>query len=147
MDIQDYIGLPRDTKRERELTKKLQNLDSEECFGFLLKYIELDEKVGLMLANRCLREKLYFQKILQIGLDNPDASRIKYWFECCLPRLGAKSVFSILSSKSIEKPREVLKSIYWAKILISEEKPEFVDKINDLEKSIRDRIISESYDS
>jgi hypothetical protein len=118
MDARDYIGKPRDTVREHELARKLRELPTEEAHSFIVDYIAGDPVVGLILANRVLRSNEHFREILKDGLEQADASTIKFWLECCLPRLGPMGLVQTLIEAAESNPAGAELTVYWLEFML-----------------------------
>jgi hypothetical protein len=142
INLQDYISRPFDTLQASDLAHKLRQLTPEECFAFVLEYIKHDVVIGLRIANKFLRERRYFEQLLETGILAADASSIKYWFESCLPRVGARRAVNIIDRLSVSTPNQVMKVMYWAKILIGECDQAQGQRLRELEESLKHKITS-----
>ena len=111
--IEDIIGRPRDSTRERELARQLRELPVEQRYQFIQTLLIHHLAIGLKMARSCLRDKKHFEEILNIGLELGDASSILFWLECVVPKLGLRRVISILTAKLDDKPKAVGKALYW----------------------------------
>jgi hypothetical protein len=109
----DYAGLRRDSRWENELAGRLRSCSEEEKFAFLSDLVVAQPAVALDLSRRCLKAKASFEKLLVRALQEADASSIRYWLECVLPRLGFRRVVGILHSLQGERPENVADAAYW----------------------------------
>jgi hypothetical protein len=116
--VEDYVNRPRDSKREHALASALRELPEEERFEFVSELITRAPVIGLHIAARCLRNKKYFEELLNTGLDRADASSIAHWLKCVAPKLGGRKVISILQNNMDAKPSTVAKAVYWLPSLI-----------------------------
>lgn len=112
MQIEDYVTRPRNSVRERELARRLRQLPEEDRFTFIRTLLDTDFVVGLILASACLRQKKYFEAILDYGFKN-HSSRIELWLQCVIPRLGFRKVLHLVTDKLLTEPKAVEKAAYW----------------------------------
>jgi hypothetical protein len=113
LQVKDYIGKLRDTKHERELRLLLGKQPEEERFQFIQELLSYDLLVGLKLAQTCLQKEQFFERILEQGLQTADASTLKFWLECVVPRLGMRRVIALLTQKLETDVVAVTKALYW----------------------------------
>jgi len=115
----------------------LMNLSEEEQFHQVCALLEKDVIEALKLANFTLRNKKYFQDLLERGLEVADASEIEVWLKYLVPRLGMRYVINILEGKLIEQPQQVNKALYWL--------PKFLNRTNERElnlfKNLEDKML------
>jgi hypothetical protein len=57
---------------------------------------------------------------------------VKFWIECCLPRLGADKVFSVLAAVVEENRGVAGRVFYWSRLLLLKEKPSLRQKLDRL---------------
>ena len=112
-ELDEYVGRRRDSKRERELLKRLKLMPEDACYSFVLRLLQRDRRIGLHMASASLRQKRHFQEILEIGLKEGDASTILPWLECAVPKLGFRLVVSALDSRVESDPQAVDNAAYW----------------------------------
>jgi hypothetical protein len=139
-DVNEYVGKPRDTQREDELARALRELPEEQCFKFILDYLDHDVVVGLSLANRCLRGREYFERLLRRGLETADVSSIRFWLRACLPRLGPRRVTGLLSQLADVNPAAVVKAMYYSKVLIKKQSPDLSEALREVESRALNRL-------
>lgn len=113
LNVENYINKPRDTKSERALAQQLRQMPEEERFAFIQELLRHQSTVGLLLAASCLRKPVYFQQILELGLQCGDASTILPWLECAVPKLGFHKVILALNSRLDTDPISVDNALYW----------------------------------
>src|SRR5688500_15921165 len=65
------------------------------------KYLDHDQVVGLELANRVLRHRNQFERLMQRGFGEADASTIRFWLDCCVPRVGARRAMNLLREAAL----------------------------------------------
>lgn len=116
--VEDYVNRPRDSKREQALARALRELPEVERFEFVQELVARGQYLGLLMASRSLRDKKYFEQLLDDGLDRGDASSIAFWLECVTPKLGGRKVISILRDNLEARPDAVGKALYWLPSLI-----------------------------
>lgn len=112
-ELDEYVGRPRDSKREKELPKKLKLMPEDACYSFVRRLIQRDKRIGLHMASASLRQKRHFQEILEVGLKEGNASTILPWLECAVPKLGFHLVVSALDSRIESDPQAVDNAVYW----------------------------------
>lgn len=118
--VADFVGRRRDSVEETKLAEALRAGPPEEAFAFIHEYLESDPIVGLMLANRVLRDRNHFAQILRAALINPDASTIRHYLEACIPRLGPERVLAIFEETVRSNPHAALKAHYYVRRLLIE---------------------------
>jgi hypothetical protein len=102
-DLEDYKALQR----------RLMSLPEEAQFNEINALLDRDSLTGLKLANTVLKNKKYFELLVERGLEEADASEIELWLKYLLPRLGFRRIMAILSNKLSEHPQKVDKASYW----------------------------------
>jgi hypothetical protein len=113
LSARDYAGRRRDSKWENELAKELRSCTEGERFSFLNDLLVAQPVVALDLARRCLAENASFEILLETALEGADASSMRYWLECVVPRLGFRRVVRLLDNFRGEFPESVEKAAYW----------------------------------
>jgi hypothetical protein len=114
----DYVKVPCDSPRSRDLVRELRKIPEAERFAFVKDLLPLNLILGLDLATRCLSNKEYFKAVLDWGLDRGDASSIRVWLSCVIPKLGARRVLLILKEEIHKRPKAVSMALYWLPSLI-----------------------------
>ena len=110
LNVQDYVGKPRDSKAETQLANELRKLDARDVFRFLSEYADHNQAAALELANRVLRQRNQFELLLQRGFEEADPSSIRFWLKCCIPRVGPRRALRLLretASRDINAARRV----------------------------------------
>ncbi|QSJ19055.1 hypothetical protein JYQ62_10125 [Nostoc sp. UHCC 0702] len=110
-------------KDHKALQLRLMNLPESAQFNEINAILDRDSSIGLKLANALLKNKKYFEVLLERGLEKANASDIELWLKYLLPRLGFRRVIAILSQKLSEQPQQVAKASYWL--------PKFLPKGNE----------------
>jgi hypothetical protein len=113
LQAKDYLSKLRDTEFEHELRILLRQQPEEDRFQFIQELLSYDLVVGLKLAKTCLQKEQFFEQILGQGLQTADASTLKFWLECVVPRLGMRRVVAILTQKLKTDTVAVKKALYW----------------------------------
>ncbi len=113
LEIKNYVCRPRNSKHEKLLLQWLRELPEEKRYSAIGELLQQDKKVGLVMAARTLRQKQYFEKILEQGLEEGDASTILPWLECAVPKLGFRKVILSLNRRLEIDPRSVDNALYW----------------------------------
>lgn len=108
---------------EKGLQKRLMNLPEAARFDEITALIERDIVMGVKLANSVLKHKIYFERLLELGLDKANASEIELWLNNSVTHLGFRRVIAILSNKLSSNPQAVAKASYWM--------PKFLPKGNE----------------
>lgn len=132
MQIENYVSRPRDSVREREIAAKLRQLPEEERFKFISDLLAKDLVVGLMLASACLRSRKYFEAILDRGLKTADASYMKLWLKCVIPRLGFRRVVSMVTNRLDTEPKGVEHAAYWLRGMVPRNDPASIKALSRL---------------
>jgi hypothetical protein len=113
----------KDFKDHKALQRRLTSLPEEAQFDEINVILDRDSVIGLKLANAILKNKKYFEILLERGVAEANASEIELWLKYLLPRLGFRRVMGILYDKLSEHPQEVRKALYWL--------PKFLPKGNE----------------
>jgi hypothetical protein len=93
-------------------------LSEEQQFNEVCILLQQDIVAALKLANSNLKDKKYFENLLEKGLESANASEIEIWLRYLIPRLGFRYVVNILEKKVESQPEQVQKALYLvAKIL------------------------------
>ncbi len=121
MDLcsQDYLDVYRDARAYRDLKRALRQHPEDARFQFICEVIAERRGLGLRLANSCLRERKYFEALLQEALRTSDASSIRTWLKCILPRLGVVRVLGAVKKLMDADPRVVDSVLYWMPVFMS----------------------------
>ncbi len=109
----EYEGKARDPKWERELFDWLRDQSEETRFEFLMELVQVQVTVALQLAHKVLESRASFIKLLEFAVANCDASSIKYWLDCVVPRLGFRRTSDNLLRLSEAESDGVSKALYW----------------------------------
>ncbi|MCC5663465.1 hypothetical protein LC653_05830 [Nostoc sp. CHAB 5784] len=110
-------------ENHKALQQRLMSLPEEAQFDEISAILDRNSVIGLKLANAILKNKRYFEILLERGVAEANASEIELWLKYLLPRLGFRRVIAILSGKLSEQPQEVRKASYWL--------PKFLPKGNE----------------
>lgn len=137
--VDDYVNLSRGSISERELLKELRKLPEPERFAFVSELLPHNEILGLDLATRCLSKREYFEAVLDWGMDRGDASSIRYWLSCVIPKLGARRMLRILKEEVSKRPRKVSLTLYWLPSLIGNDEKDraALKELVELERAAR----------
>jgi hypothetical protein len=131
-NVQDYVGKRRDTKKENQLSRDLRQLPPEDAFAFVWEYLDHDPLVGLALANRCLRSRAAFEKILTRGFEEADASSIRWWLERPVERIGAHRALALFRAFAAREPAQAWRLVYWLRIILGRSMPALVNDLDAL---------------
>jgi hypothetical protein len=82
----------RDSQRERDILQRLRELTEKARYEIVKELLQEDKGIGLLMASGSLRQKRYFQEILEMGFQEGDASIILPWPECAVPKIGFRKV-------------------------------------------------------
>ena len=113
LSARDYAERRRDSRWENKLANELRSYTEDERFRFLTDLMVAHPAVALDLARRCLTETASFESLLETALVGADASSMRYWLECVVPRLGFRRVARLLDNFRGEFPESVAKAAYW----------------------------------
>ena len=114
----DYIGKPRTAKLERELVQQLLAQPEEQRYQFIQDLLPSELPLALKLASACLRQRSYFEALLEQGLRTADASTIRSWLRPLVTRLGMRRVARMLADKLVTDRAGVKKALYWLPSLL-----------------------------
>ncbi|MBE9202030.1 MULTISPECIES: hypothetical protein [unclassified Nodularia (in: cyanobacteria)] len=113
----------KDLSDHKALQRRLMSLPESDQFDEINSLVDRDSVIGLKLANAVLKNKNYFEVLLERGLEKANASEIELWLKYLLPRIGFRRVIAILSNKLSQQPQQVAKASYWL--------PKFLPKGNE----------------
>lgn len=117
--VEELINQPRNSVRERVLARELRKLPESSRFEFIESVLAHKREIlGLQLAKSVLRNKDYFERLLYQGLEHANASSIRDWLACVIPRLGSRRVIATLKKEMVDKPEAVCFALYWLPSLI-----------------------------
>ena len=97
MKASSFASILRDTQVEKDIAKKLRQLDETDAFQFVLDMLDVNEFVALELAQKCLRTKDYFVRLLRLALERGTACSMEIWLRCVVARLGVRKVLDELT--------------------------------------------------
>ncbi len=109
----NYEGKARAPQWERELFDWLRQQTEETRFAFLMDLMKHQVIVALQLAHKSLESRASFIKLLELAVENCDASSIRYWLDCVVPRLGFRRTADNLLRLSELRMDGVSKALYW----------------------------------
>lgn len=132
-DIDQYVQFP-----ITEPLRKLGRMSEPERFEIIKQVLSRNAYIGLVLANRTLRDRRHFEQILERGLLVADASEIRYWLLCVIPRLGFRRVVSRLARAMGDNPSGVDKALYMMQFLLPEGNPRDKAALMDLWRAALD---------
>lgn len=112
-ELVEYARGRRDSKKESAFAQRLRKLPEDERFALIWECLQHQTVLGLSLATSCLQKPIYFQQILEHGLQRADASSIRSWLECAAPKLGFRRVIAILTRTLETDPQAVEQALYW----------------------------------
>lgn len=111
--LENYLSNPRTTGGDRDLLKTLSSWEEDRRVDFLEKLAKTLPSVALPFAGKCLREKGSFRRLLLSALAHANASDMKYWIDCIVPRLGLESVTMFLDENRSVFPKGVERAEYF----------------------------------
>ncbi len=115
MDLrpEDCLNLHQDPRRFRDLKRELRRLPDEQRGAFIVEIIRQRPSLGLRLANACMRNRQFFESLLDEGIQHADLSRISMWLKCIVPRVGASRVLNEVKRRMDADPDVAQKVLYW----------------------------------
>jgi len=108
----ELINQRRDSVKERKFINELKQLPEQERVGLLKDLIERSPTVGLYVAKRASDSKDLFYWVLERALRTADASRIYYWLDCAVSKLGFVKTVGFLIKHIEEYKLGVRKAAY-----------------------------------
>lgn len=67
-------------------------------------------------------------------METADASDIKLWLECVIPRLGFRKVVALLTDKLATDPKVVDKARYWLGYFLQDNDPRAITALSELNR-------------
>jgi hypothetical protein len=113
LQASDYRDRRRDPSWERELAQRLRQEPESSRLAFIEDLVTINLVVALDLAYRCLASNSSFERLLIRALTEADASSIRFWLECVVPRLGFRKSVKMLRREQDSHPGGVEKAVYW----------------------------------
>ena len=120
LSAEEYAGRTCHPDWERELARILRTIPEPDRLDFLGEFLSVNYPLALLLARRCLSERKSFEILLEGGLNEADASGIRYWLECVVPHLGIRRVVRHLLRRAATNPEGVRKARYWLSLFQEE---------------------------
>jgi len=139
IEIAEYLHRPRDSKREKELLRHLREMPEEARYDVVQSLLQQSTSLGLLMASGSLRQKRYFEEILEMGFRKGNASTIRPWLECAVPKLGFRKVILLLGNRMDTDPVAVDNALYWMPRFKPQNDPK-ADLVWDSIKSRRQKI-------
>lgn len=133
----DYQNKARSPDWEGDLLQWLREQEEETRFNFLLELVQYQPLVALQLAHKSLESRSSFIKLLEHGIKTCDASSIKHWLECVVPRIGFRRTSENLLRLSESEPEGVSKAFYWLPRFANSEQDKL--KLDSLEKTLSEK--------
>lgn len=135
----NYENKARSPEWEGDLLVWLREQEEEEeaRFNFLLELVQYQPLVALQLAHKSLESRSSFVKLLEHGVKTCDASSIKHWLECVVPRIGFRRTSENLLKLSASEPEGVSKAFYWLPRFATSESDKL--KLESLEKTLAEK--------
>jgi len=122
--VRDYVGKRRDSQQERYLAQELRTWPEDKRANFVSDWLrpEYRSKPGFMagfdlIKMAGLQNKQLLQKLLSDGLEQADASDVRWWLENLTPALGRAGVTSVLVRIAAKCPAVIEAALYWLKRL------------------------------
>jgi len=131
-ELEEYIHCRRDSKREQDFLRRLREIPEETRYAIIQRLLEKSHWLGLIMANGSLQNPRYFEAILQMGFKVGDASSIRFWLDCTVPKLGFRKVVCMLIALMGTNPVAVAKAIYWMPRFKPQNNPKADQAWNDL---------------
>ena len=96
----------------RNNSKNFSHLSEEQQFNEVCLLLKQDIVAALKIANSTLRDKKYFQELLEKGLESADVSEIEIWLKYLIPRLGLRYIINVLEKRVRAQREQVEKTLY-----------------------------------
>ena len=106
----------------------------EQQFNEVCILLQQDIVAALKLANSTLKNKKYFQDLLEKGLESSNASEIEIWLKYLVPRRGVLYVIHVLETKVEAQSEQVKKALYWLPKFIQNDNMKEINLFKNLEK-------------
>jgi hypothetical protein len=124
VDLRDYVTGRRDSKRERDLLRRVRALPQAQRAEVLLPLLDLNPRVALVLVNRAQLSLASYLTVFKQGLIKGDASSVKWWMEATVPHLGWRRVFSVLRGALADNPGRGASALYHVPLLCRHNAPQ-----------------------
>jgi hypothetical protein len=111
-------------------------LSEEQQFNEVCILLQQDIVAALKLANSTLKNKKYFQDLLEKGLESANASEIEIWLKYLVPRLGFRYVIHVLEIKVELQSDQVKKALYWLPKFLQNDNIKDVKLFKNLEEKV-----------
>ncbi len=103
----------RDLRSFDEAARRLRQHPESERLAAVQQLSRRDVMVALDMAKRVLTQMHSYSTLLDYGLEVADASSVRDWLECVVPRMGVRRVVRRLQDLRAVNPRAVQKARYW----------------------------------
>lgn len=113
LNAADYAGRRRESTWERKLAQDVRLLSEPDRLHFVAAMLDVNEVVALDIARRCLKSRISFEAILELGLKRADANSVQYWLNAVLDALGERRLYRLLDSHRRMYPLAVERACYW----------------------------------
>lgn len=134
----NFLNVKIDEEILRELLKEYLELPEENRFvaiqPFLLHKKHKVQKIGLYLIKSSLYREEDLIRVLEIALEQADASWIRTWLEHILPNLGIPKTLSVLRKNLLNYSPGVDSALYWLPWYIDSNDVENVSAFKELMK-------------
>jgi hypothetical protein len=121
--IHEYVATGRrDTGLERSLAKELRCLPQAERYEILRPFISRSH-LALVLAEKSGLDANDYRKIWNDGLDNANASTIKWWISTIAPNLGWRKTFLLFEQAIDNDSDNIALAIYHVPYMFGKLKP------------------------
>jgi hypothetical protein len=106
----------------------------EQQFNEVCILLQQNIVAALKLANSNLKDKKYFQNLLEKGLESANASEIEIWLKYLIPRLGFRYVVNVLEKKVELQSEQVQIALYWLPKFLKKDSLKELQLLKNLEK-------------
>lgn len=146
--IGDILNGRRDAKVENAIAKSLRKLSQRDAGNEIFQFLRTDScfreyqrhKIGLLFANRVLRNKEQCYRILKLCLTISDASTMVFWIRALGTRLGHRKLLRFYLFNASRYPAQVQWAAYWYhhRFLLEVERHNCTNLLSRLESLIQD---------
>jgi hypothetical protein len=118
---EDYLDVAHDARKFRDLRRALRATPEPERFAFIVRFCDLQPEIGWWLANACLRDRRFVEKVFRDSLVRARVDRMKVLLKRVIPRIGFRRVVRIVAEYVTTDPLAADGALYALRWLVDPE--------------------------
>jgi hypothetical protein len=142
--VEKFISSPRETVFEENLKKQLRHLEDAEREKIVEGVLKRSSGHGLNLVKACCRRPSFFKMILKEGVKTADASYIRSWIDCVVPKIGIRATLKELGRMMREENTDIGKVFYWLGLHLRKDEKQLIEQANSLVEEYKKKFKHES---